>query len=634
MDVREKLRFAAFELDLQAHELLRNGRAVRVAPQALRLLEFLASHPGRLVTREEIRKEIWSDTTFVDFEQGINKSVRQIRDALNDDADKPRFVETLPRRGYRFIANIECPENHSAAVPAIAPPPVTSPSSPPEFPTAHKRILSRLGVAIAVESLTLIAVFLLAGRLERRRASAAQPAIQSLAVLPFENLSADSSQDYFAAGITEELTTDLANIGAVRVISHTSATQFHGGGRSLPQIARELKVDAIVEGAVQRSADRVRITAQLIRVAGDEHIWAATYDRQGNDMFGAEEDVARAIAGAVRLKLTNSQQSRMTTRAANAEALDLYLKGRYAWNERQPASLVRALDFFQRAVAADPAFARGYAGLADTYAILGAAGYDSIPASEAMENARAAATKALELDSDLSDAHASLAFVSAIFDWNWDVAEREFQAALALNPNNATAHEWYSQHLAVLGKWDQAISEAKLARSLDPLSPIVQENLARPYYYSHRYDEAAMLSKNTLASHPDFPISHLRLGRVYAAKGMYAEAAEQFQKFSDLTGGSTLALASLANVRARAGDHAAAERLLARLRIVATQKHVPAYQFAIVYSGLGNADAAMKWLEMAYEERSDFLLYLRNETLFDGLRADPRFVDLERRIGI
>jgi Tfp pilus assembly protein PilF len=209
------------------------------------------------------------------------------------------------------------------------------------------------------------------------------------------------------------------------------------------------------------------------------------------------------------------------------------------------------LDFFRRAVAADPAFARGYAGLADTYAILGAAGYDSIPASEAMENARAAATKALELDSDLSEAHASLAFVSAIFDWNWDVAEREFQVALALNPNNATAHEWYSQHLCVLGKWDQAINEAKLAQSLDPLSPIVQENLARPYFYSHRYDEAAMWSKNTLASHPDFPISHLRLGRAYAAKGMYAEAAEQFQRLSDLTGGSTLALTSPANVRAR-----------------------------------------------------------------------------------
>jgi tetratricopeptide (TPR) repeat protein len=283
---------------------------------------------------------------------------------------------------------------------------------------------------------------------------------------------------------------------------------------------------------------------------------------------------------------------------------------------------------------ADSAFARGYAGLADTYAILGTAGYDGLPISEAMEKARAAATKALELDENLSDAHASLAFVNASYDWNWDVAEREYQAALVLNPNDATAHQWYSQLLCILGKWDQAISEAKAAQSLDPLSPIVQENLARPYYYSHRYDEAMELSKETLASHPDFSISHLRLGRAYAAKGMYAEAAEQFQKFSELTGGSTLALASLANVRARSGDRKAAERLLVRLRAVAREKHVPAYQFAIIYSGMGNVDEAMKWMERAYEERSDFLLYMRNETLFDGLRADPRFVDLERRIGI
>ena len=627
----ENLRFAAFELDPQAHQLLRNGQPARLAPQALRLLEFLASHPGRLVTREEI----WSDTTFVDFEQGINKSVRQIRDALNDDADKPRFVETLPRRGYRFIANVEFPENNSAGAPVAAPRLVTPQSSPPKFPAVHKRILSKRRVAAALGVLALIVAFQFGVRLKRERVSAAQPAIQSIAVLPFENLSADSSQDYFAAGITEELTTDLANIGAVRVISHTSAIRLQGGRKSLSQIARELKVDGIVEGAVQRSAGRVLITAQLIRTTADEHVWAATYDREENDVLGVEEDVARAIAGAIQLKLTNAQQNRLTiSRAPNPAAWDLYLKGRYAWNERQPASLLRALDFFQRAVTTDPTFARGYAGLADTYAILGSAGYDALPTSEAMEEARAAATKALELDENLSEAHASLAFVSGVYDWNWEVAEREFQAALILNPNNATAHQWYSQHLCVRGRWDQAIAEAKAAQLLDPLSPIVQENLARPYYYSHRYDEAIELSKKTLASHPDFSISHLRLGRAYAAKGMYAEAATEFQKFSELTGGSTLAIASLANVRVRSGDRRDAERLLASMRASAEGRPVPAYQFAIIYSGMGNVDTAIMWIEKAYEERSDFLLYMRNETLFDPLRSDPRFIELELRIGI
>jgi serine/threonine-protein kinase len=269
-------------------------------------------------------------------------------------------------------------------------------------------------------------------------------------------------------------------------------------------------------------------------------------------------------------------------------------------NERQPASLLLALDFFRSAVAIDPAFARGYAGLADTYALLGIAGIDGMPVSQAMEDARAAATKALELDDNLSDGHAALAYVGATYDWNWEVAEREYQRALALNPNNAMAHQWYSMLLCFLGRWDQSIAEAKAAQSLDHLSPIVQEMAAYPYYYSHRYGEAMALSKKVLAAHPDFAISHLRLGREYAAKGMYAEAAEQFQRFSELSGGgSTLALASVADVRARSGNRKAAERLLSQLSAVARKKHVPAYQFAIIYSGLRNADEAMKWLEKA-----------------------------------
>jgi tetratricopeptide (TPR) repeat protein len=368
----------------------------------------------------------------------------------------------------------------------------------------------------------------------------------------------------------------------------------------------------------------------------DEHVWAATYDREGNDVLRVEQDVALAIADTIRLKLTNTQQNRLAiNRATNPAALDAYLKGRYAWNERQPASLLRALDFFRRAVAIDPAFARGYAGLADTYALLGIAGIDGMSVSQAMEDARAAATKAVELDDNLSDGHAALAYVSATYDWNWAVAEREYQRALELNPNNATAHQWYSTLLCFLGRWDQSIAEAKAAQSLDPLSPIVQEMVAYPFYYSHRYDKAMAVSKRVLAAHPDFAISHLRLGREYAAKGMYAEAAEQFQRFSELTGGdSTLALASVADVRARSGNRKAAERLLSQLSSVARKKQVPAYQFAIIYSGLGNADETMKWLEKAYEERSGFLLYIRYEPLFDSVRTDPRFIELERRIGI
>jgi Tfp pilus assembly protein PilF len=291
------------------------------------------------------------------------------------------------------------------------------------------------------------------------------------------------------------------------------------------------------------------------------------------------------------------------------------------------------VELFNKVIEQDPSYARAYAGLADTYAILGAAGYDLLPVSEAMEKARGAALKAIEIDDTLSEAHSSLAFVTYSHDWNWHESEKEFQRALVLNPSNATAHQWYSEYLCDLSRWPQAIAEAEAAARLDPNSLIISENLARPYYYSRQLDKAIDYSKKTLALDPTFAISHLRLGRALAAKGSYKEAAAEFQRFSDLAGGSTLAIASLANVHARAGERAMALKLASELRALAAHKHVPAYQFAIVYLGMGDADESINWLEAAFQERDDFLLILKTEPLFDGLRADRRFQDLERRIG-
>jgi Tfp pilus assembly protein PilF len=427
----------------------------------------------------------------------------------------------------------------------------------------------------------------------------------------------------------------LAKITALRVISHTSVMRYKDSKRSLPEIARELRVDAVVEEAVLRSGDRVRIVAQLIRAPADEHLWAETYERDIGDILALEDEVVGDIAGKIRIKLAALDPNRFAgLRSVRPEAYDQYLKGRYEWNKRNPVSLSRALELFRNAVAKDPSYAAAYAGLADTYAILGASGYDLLPISEAMEKAKAAALKAIEIDDSLSEAHSSLAFVTYSYDWNWREAEKEFTRAPALNPSNATAHQWYSEYLCALGRWQQSIAEAEAAVELDPHSLIIHENLARPYYYSRHFDKAIEYSKKTLELDSRLAVSHLRLGRAFSAKGMYREAANEFQQFSDLTGGSTLATASLANVRARAGNGKTAFRLASQLKALTARKHVPAYQFAIVYAGTRDVDEAIKNLEHAYRERADFLLYLKNDPLFDGLRADSRFQDIERRIGL
>ncbi len=633
-----RLYFDDFELDLQSQELRKNGRPVRLPLQAFRLLEFLASHPGELISREQIQRYIWGEDTFVDFEHGTNKSIRQIRGALEDDADSPKFIETLPRRGYRFICQtrLVAGTDESESAPHSQDSLIDPPDRELEARETERGTLTRRfkylvwGTAALTVALTISLVYLGLGQ---SMASSMHGPIRSIAVLPLTNLSGDPSQEYFADGITEELTTYLAKVAPLRVISHTSVLQYKGTRESLGAIGRELGIDAVVEGGVLRSGDRVRITAQLVRVAADEHVWAETYEREAKDILALQDELTRDISAEIKIKLAGLD-NHLPIRQIPLEAHDDYLKARYEWNTRTPASLRRALDFFQQAIAKDPDYAAAYAGLANSYEIMGVAGYDWLPISDAMSKAKAAAMKAIHIDDSLSEAHTALAFVAHTYDWDWQASEKEFQRALALNPSDATAHQWYSEYLCNLGRWTESIAEAKAAASLDPNSLIIKENLARPYYYSRQYDKAIEYSEETLALDPSFAISHLRLGRAYAAKGMYAEASSEFQRFSDLVGGSTLATASLANVSARSGDQQRALRLAAELRKVAANKQVPAYQFAIVYAGLGEANEAIKWLEEAFKERNDFLLVIENESIFDGLRSDRRFQEIERRIGL
>ena len=442
----EMLRFSGFEIDLVAKELRRRGRPAKLPPQAFRILELLASHPGQLVTREAIQQEIWSDGTFVDFEHGINKSIRQIRDALNDDADHPKFVETIPRRGYRFIAQLEIPEPApmAAASAETGPPgPISEPQSveTPIFAPKPPHLTRRWLMGGAV--LSLLCIWLLAfnagGRRNRLLEQARPKPIESLAVLPLENLSKDPEQDYFADGLTDEMITSLAKISALRVISRTSVMRYRGTKEPLPQIARELNVDAVLEGTVMRDRDRVRITAQLIAAAPEKHLWAEKYEGNLSEVLALQDAVAKAVAREIRIQLTPGEQTLWTKpRAVDPAAYEAYLKGRHLWGISGEANLQKSRVYFEQSIEKDPTYARAWAGLADTYNYL--ASWGVLSSQDAAPRAKAAAEKALELDDRLVGPLVALAAEKANYEWDWAGAERLYKQAITLNPNDGFTH--------------------------------------------------------------------------------------------------------------------------------------------------------------------------------------------------
>lgn len=617
------MKFGIFAVDLDAGELHKGGVRQKLTGQPFEVLRLLLEHPQRIITRQELQERIWPEDTFVDYDLALRKAMTRLREALGDSAENPRFIETIPRKGYRFIA----PVSGNGAAGAVAEP------LTPEMATGVRRsgrnLRYRIGLGLGAAALLL--GFFGARSLWRRPATGAAPQIHSLAVLPLQNLSADPDQEYFSDGITDALITDLAQIGSLKVISRTSSVQYKRTTKALPEIARELGVDGIVEGTVQRHGDRVRITTQLIHGASDRHLWAKTYDGDLRDVLALESEVARSVTDAIELQLTPAQSSRLSgAPPISREAYDFYLKGRYFWNKDE---LTKALNYFQQATEKEPGYAPALAGLADTYSLLGAAGYDVLPRAEAMEKARAAVTKALLIDDKLAEAHASLAFLIYSYDWDWTDAEKEFQRAIALNPNYPTAHQWYSEYLNDLGRSEEAIAQAQAALALDPLSLATNQNTERPYYFSRRFDLAIERSQKTLEMDPNFALAHLRLGRAYAAKGRFGLAIKEFQQFSMLSGDRSLAIASIGNALARSGDRAGAMRSLNELTLLSKRKRVPAICFVLIHAGLHENDQALAWLEKAYKERSDFLLVLKVDPLFDGLRGDPRFQDLVRRIG-
>jgi TolB-like protein/DNA-binding winged helix-turn-helix (wHTH) protein/Flp pilus assembly protein TadD len=627
-----RFKFGAFEADLRTGELTKLGKRVKLQEQPFQVLAMLLEKPGELVIREELRERLWPKT-LVDFDHGLNKAISKVRESLGDSAENPRFIETVAGRGYRFLADVAVvnggqpetvagdPATHGTPSP---PRPIDASASARRPAPALGWRLSGFGLALALA--VTLSWFFYSGRHP-------PSTVHSLAVLPLENLSNDASQDYFADGMTDELTTHLGQISAIRVISRTSAMTYKNVRKPLAEIARELNVDAVVEGSVLRSGERVRIDAQLIQVPADKQIWAESYQGDFRDTLALQSRVARAIAGQIRATLNRQEQVALEkSKAVNPAAYEAYLKGRYFWNKRTADGLRTAIEYFNHAIETDPTYAEAYSGLADSYALSGDWEYGVLSPQDAFRKAKAAATRALALDDSLGEAHTSLAFALDLYGWDWETAETEYKLAIKLNPGYATAHLWYAWHLILMGRNSEGLFELRKAESLDPLSLIIGADMADALCIAHLFDEAVQQSKKTLQMDRNFAIGHYELGQAFEQKHMHDQAIAEFQKAIAISGHSGVFDSNLAYVYAVLGRKEEAIKIAKDLEAQHDQNPSAEANIALIYIGLGDQDQAMIWLNKGYEARFNPSILLR--PAFDPLRSNAQFKDLLRRIGL
>ncbi len=617
--------FGDYELECRTGELRRGGTALKLQPQPTKVLSILASRPGEIVTREELSEQVWGADTYVDFEHGLNFAIRKIRSVLEDDPDQPRFIETIPKRGYRFIAAVKTPLE-------LARPQIVAPVRAPRSPIARGKI----GYAAAA-----VVLFVIVGLIWYVRTSQASRAsagrIRSLAVLPLRNLSNDPNQEYFSDGMTDELITDLAKAGGLRVISHTSVERYKGTKLSLPEIARQLgAVDAVVEGTVLRSGDHIRITAQLIDGHSDQHLWADSYERDLRDVLLLQHDVAKDIASEIALKLMPSQQEHLWTgRRVVAEAHEAYLKGIFDASKLTPEGLQSGIGHFDEAIHLDAEYAPAYAGKAEAYGW--AAGLNILPSADVLPKARIAASKALELDDTLSQAHHSIAWVNYALDWDFKSAETQFRRAVELNPSDVTAHLWYGMFLAQRGRINESLAEMKHAQELDPLSLMVNGLAATPLLESSQYDAAIEQTDKVLLMDPSNGLAHWMLLTAYERKGDLLKAIEEREKQAVLWGQNPDNAAKQAAPfrKAYAASGARGYWLSVLDAFGPKPEHADPYALATALARIGEKDRAFALLEKSCAAHSDQFLYnVHGEPAFDSMRADPRFKDLLRRIGL
>ncbi len=610
---RQAIRFGVFEVDLRAGELRRKGIKLRLQEQPFQVLAQLLARPGEVVSREELKQALWPEDTFVDFDHSLNTTINKLREALGDGADNPRFVETLPRRGYRFIAPVEILDGG---------------------PRAAARLWAGLRPTLAVAgvALLLVAASYWAWQ-EFQKSAAGPPGRVMLAVLPFENLSGDPQQEYFSDGLTEEMITELGRLQPKRlgVIARTSVMQYKGTRKPAQQIGRELGADYLLEGSVRREGERVRISAQLVQVSDQTHLWAQSYDRPLSGILALQTEAARAIATEIRVKVTSKEQVHLArVRPVNPAAHDAYLKGRYHANQFSPDGFAKAIQYFEEAVRIDPGYALGYAGLGDVYTTIAALG--ALPSKDLYPKAKGAAQKALDLDETLAEAHVAMGWTRLSYEWDWKGAEREFQWALELNPGSVIVRYYYSIFLSVAGQHEQAIAEAKRALEIDPLSLLMITNLGWRYLGAQQDDQAVAQFRRTLEMDPNFGVARENLARIYLRQGRHREALAELEKLRQQAGDLPVVLVDLGHTYGVMGRKAEARKVLQQLEQLSRRSYVSPYFLAAIHAGLGEKDEAFARLDQAYQERDIWLILIQQDTRFDALHSDPRFQDLLRRM--
>ena len=646
---RHLYQFGPFSLDTLKRRLLRDGEPISLTPKALDTLVALVENCGKTIEKDDLMKKVWPDSVVE--ENNLNQSITALRKSLGDSRHNSNYIATIPGIGYRFVADvkdvgdvkdaaiIETPGEFDTRplleVPTTAVIPTPTRTLEPaqvEAKSTGNRI-NRLTVFLVILIPVLLAIIGYVLFRQRQKDSPVQ--ITSIAVLPLENLSLNPDEEYFADGVTDALIGDLAKITELRVISRTSSMQYKGTKKSLPQIASELNVDAVVEGTVQRDGERVRVRAQLIEAATDRHLWVETYDHDVRNILNLQSQIAQAIAREVQIKMSPAEQARfIPRRPVHPKAFDDYLQGRYLyWNKRTEENVNKAIDYFQSAINHDPSYALAHSAIADCYNTLGSVQFGVFPPMEGRSRAAKAAEKALELDSTMAEAHGALGYVKH-YNWEWNAADQEFKRALELNPSYASAHMAYASYLMSLGRVDESIAASNRARELDPLSLSLSVQRGFLLEDARRYPEAIDQLKNVIAMDPNHYQAHWMLGHTYAANGQFDLAIATAEKAVALSQRAPGALGILGMIYGFAGKKDEATKILNELLELNKRRYVTPAALVYVYIGLENKDQAFVWLEKCYQERSNFIAYLKVVPLADSLRSDPRYSDLIKRVGL
>jgi TolB-like protein/DNA-binding winged helix-turn-helix (wHTH) protein/tetratricopeptide (TPR) repeat protein len=622
------VRFALFEVDFRAGELSKEGRRIRLQEQPLQVLGMLVERPGEVVTREELKQRLWPADTFVDFDHGLNSAVARLREALNDSADSPKFVETVARRGYRFIGHLET---------AVLPPAVVSEASRPDNPALQLQPASSswrkwLPALVGLGLIVLVSAVSFLLRPAQRSQALSKP-MDSVAVLPFENASATSDSNYLADGITQSAIDHLSRLPNLKVISMGSVLRYRGRQGDVKQIGRDLGVRSVMVGKIDFRGERMVVMAELIDASDGTHIWGEQYDRKVTDIMAVQEDITREIAKKLEVRLSTQQENMLRKRyTQDFEAYEIYLRGRYYWDRRTQEDLQRGLAYFQQAIDRDPTNALAYAGLADSYFVKAISG--ALPAADAMPKAKAAALKALEIDNTLAEAHTSLAQITANYEWNWDKAEMEYRKAIELNPNSSTGHHYFGTFLMGMGRHAEALEEMKRAQELDPLSPIIATFIGKAFDYAAKNDEAIQQYEKVLASDPSFPVARTFLLRSLEQAGRLEEAIAQAKIVASQAGSSTDRAEAVEAAYRTAGPTGYWKEILRQQATGKSRGPDSDLDIAGIYVKLGDQDSTFRLLDRAYTARNMWLMNLKVDPRWDTLRSDPRFESLLLRVGL